>query len=473
MTNNDEMEIDLVQLFLLCLRKWKTIILTAVVFGVLLGGYKGATGIASLRSTTETADEADAEVEMEQYEAAKSSYDAQIKNLDEIISDNYSYREKSILMNLDPNNYFTANSMCVISTDYQIMPGESYQNYDKTDDVIQTYVNYLKGGECLNYVQSKLTDKIELRYLKELINVTQGYHVINIEVVGNSTRMVTEILAALNDAVMLHKAQVDEKVYAHEISFIGNVKADNVSEAESSDVGNSGDAGYVQSKQTDFINQQNNLINQRSAVADKKAKLTEPKQSSPAKGLKDVLKSCIKFGVLGGVVGVFLAAFFICMKAIMVDVVNNASEVTRLFGIRVFGDYKAKKSKNRFADMLYRMSYGDASSDKADFFKVLTANIDAYVSAFKDKEIREIALVGRLNPQSMKEIAASVNGAETSDVVKLAGDILTDAEAIRTITDKKYAIVALDRATSKNDLKKQLEKLQGLEKTVIGAVLYD
>ncbi|ETP71075.1 hypothetical protein UYO_2975, partial [Lachnospiraceae bacterium JC7] len=235
MTNNDEMEIDLVQLFLLCVRKWKTIILTAVVLGVLLGGYKGATGLVSLGDATESADEIDSDIEMEQYEAAKAVYDEQIRNLDDKINENYSYREKSVLMNLDPNNYFTANSMCVISTDYQIMPGESYQNYDKTDDVIQTYVNYLKSGECLNYVQSKLTDELSLRYLKELINVSQGAHVINIEVVGNSTRMVTEILAALNDAVMLHKAQVDEKVYAHEISWIGSAKADNVSEAESAD----------------------------------------------------------------------------------------------------------------------------------------------------------------------------------------------------------------------------------------------
>ena len=185
------------------------------------------------------------------------------------------------------------------------------------------------------------------------------------------------------------------------------------------------------------------------------------------------MKTCVKFGVLGGVAGVFLAAFFICMKAIIADAVNNASEVTRLFGIRVFGDYKSKESSNRLSDMLYKMSYGDATADKADFVKVLTANIDAYITAFKDKEIREIALVGRLKTEDMKELVSSVNGSGTAEVLKLAGDILTDAEAIHTINDKKYAIVAVDRNTSKNDLRKQLEKLQGLEKTVIGAVLFD
>ncbi|WP_036612897.1 hypothetical protein [Oribacterium sp. P6A1] len=473
MTNNNEMEIDLVQLFLLCVRKWKTIILTAVVLAVLLAGYKGASGISSLKSNSETVDEADAEVEKEQYEAAKAAYDEQIKLFDSVIFENSTYKENSVLMNLDPNNYFSVSAMYYISTDYRIMPGETYQDIDYTNDVIQSYILYLKSNECLTYIQNRLTDKISLRYLKELISISQSSHIVNIEVVGDSSRRVSEILEALNEAMMLHKAQVDEKVYAHEISMIDKTKADNVSESDSADPSGNGDAGYVNSKQLDFANQQNNLINQRAAVYDKKTKLTEPKEKAAAASMKGVLKSCIKFGILGGVAGVFMAAFFICMKAIFADAVNNASEVTRLFGVRVFGDYKSKKSSNKLGDMLYRMSYGDATADKTDFIKVLSANIDAYITAFKDNEIKEIAFVGRLKTEDMKDIVGLVNGSENSGVLKLAGDILTDAEAIRTINDKKYAIVAVDRNTSKNDLRKQLEKLQGLEKTVIGAVLYE
>ena len=475
MTNNDEMEIDLIQLFLLCVRKWKTIILTALVLAVVLAGFKGAKGLADLRSTTETVDEADAEVEKEQYEAAKTAYDEQIRLFDDMIADNISYKENSILLNLDPNNYFSVSATYYISTDYRIMPGETYQDRDYTDDVIQAYMLYLKSNDCLSFVQGKLTDKLSLRSLKELINVTQNSRIISVEVVGDSSGRVSEIVEALNEAVMLHKTKVSDSVYVHEISLIDKTKAGNVSgtDAESDEYSANGDAGYVNSRQSEFSAQLNDLISRRAAAADRKATLTEPKATDSSQSMKDLLKTCIKFGVLGGVAGVFLAAFFICMKAIIADTVNNASEVTRLFGIRVFGDYKEKKSSNRLSNMIYKMSYGDATADKADFIKVLTANIDAYITAFKDKEIREIALVGRLKTEDMKELVSSVNGSGTAEVLKLAGDILTDAEAIRTINDKKYAIVAVDRNTSKNDLRKQLEKLQGLEKTVIGAVLFD
>ncbi len=472
MNNDDEREIDLVQLMLLCVRKWKPIIIAAVILAVIMAGYKGMTGVNALRSNTESAEDADAEAELEQYKTAKAAYEDQLKRVSKMIDDNNAYKESSVLMQLDPNNYYSASSMYYVSTDYQIMPDMTYQDIDYTNDVIQSYILYLQSSECLNYIQSKLTDKLSLRYLKELIRITQNAHFINIEVVGDTSRRVTEIHEALNEVLEFHKNQVNGKVYEHEIKLIDKTKAGNSSESDT-DPNVQGDASYVQSKQMDFSNQQNNLINQYDAVYSKLTKLTEPKEKAAAEGLKDVLKSCIKFGVLGGFAGAFLAALWIVVQAIMFDAVNNAEEVSRIFGIRVFGDYKEKKASNRFSDMLYKMSYGDATVDKADFVKVLTANIDAYIAAFKDKEIREIALAGRLKTEDMKEIVNAVNGSESTEVLKLAGDILTDAEAIRTINDKKYAIVAIDRNTSKNDLRKQLEKLQGLEKTVIGAVLFD
>lgn len=473
MNNNDEMEIDLIQLMLLCVRKWKAIILTAVILGVILGGYKGVRGLTSLKSGTESVEIEENDAELEQYEAAKAAYTNQMKRINELIEANDSYKSESVLMQLDPNNYFSSSAMYYISTDYQIQPDMSYQDIDYTDDVIKAYILYLKSSECLNYVHSKLTDEISLRYLKELINISQNAHIINIEVVGDTSRRVSEILEALNEALMLHKTQVESKVYEHEISLIDKSKAGNVSESEGGELAGSGDASYVHSKQTDFSNQQNNLITQYANVYDKYTKLTEPKKKDAAASLKDVLKSCIKFGLIGGFAGAFLAALVICVKAIMVDAVNNAQEVTDNFGLRVFGDYKSKKSGNKLSDALYKMSYGDATADKADFLKVLTANIGAYLSAFKDKEITEISFVGRLKASDMKEIAEAVNSRKGSEVIKFAGDILTDAEAINEISDKEYMIIALDRNTPKADLRKQLEKLKGLEKTIIGAVLFD
>ncbi|OON88479.1 hypothetical protein BXO88_01425 [Oribacterium sp. C9] len=479
MTYDDEMEIDLIQLFLLCLRKWKTILITAVVLGVILAGYKGGKGLASLRAASAASTESDEEISQDQYDAGKAAYDEQIKLLDDMIKENNAYKESSVLMNLDSNDYFSAGSMYYVKTDYQIMPEMSIQNDDYTDDVVDAYITYINSNECLSYIKSQLKEDLSLRNLKELIKVTKGVHSINVEVYGDSAELVDGIMAALDEAVMNQSAQIGEKVHAHELSLLGKTKADNVSGSAHEKIVFEDknlkpvEAGYVKAKQTDFANLQNSLITQRDAALTMKSRLTEPTEGGTASSLKSVLKSAVKFGIIGGVAGAFLAAFIICLKAIIVDTVNNASEITRLFGIRVFGDYKSGKSTGKCADMLYRMSYGDASPDKADFIGVLTANIDAYVEAFKDKEINEISFVGRLKTEDMKEIVSSVNSSESSELLKFAGDILTDSEAIRTISDRKYAIVAVDRNTTKNDFRKQLEKLQGLEKTVIGAVLFD
>lgn len=474
MNNNDVMEIDLVQLMLLCVRKLKTIILVAVVFALIMAGYKGMKGIASLKSADVSIEETEGEdSEKERYETAKAAYEDQLKRFGDMIAANNAYKDASILMQLDSNNYFSAGNMYYISTDYQIMPEMTYQDIDYTDDVIQSYILYMMSSECLNYVRSKLTEDVSLRCLKELINVSQSSHIINVEVIADTSERVNEILEALNEAVMLHKDQIDNKVYKHDISLIDKSKAGNISETEITDEQAIGDAGYVQSKQAEFANQQNDLINKYDAVYTKLNNLTEPKAKGADVGFRDILKSCVKFGIIGGFAGAFLAALVICIRAVMIDAVNNAQEVTRLFGVTVFGDYKAKKTSNKFSNILYKMSYGDATADRTDFLNVLSANIGAYLNAFKDKDIKEISFVGRLGADEMKEIAKAVNETKESDVLRFAGDILTDAEAINAISDKKYMMVALDRNTPKADLRKQLEKLKGLEKTVIGAVLYN
>ena len=469
--------------------------MAAVLLGVLLAGYKGAAGIASVRSSQGAEKETEDEEAMEQYEAAKAAYENQIRMLGSMISDNSSYKEDSILLNLGANGYFSANSVYYInvSPEELFKPGMAYSDTDYAHEVIQNYIDnvanaytlYIYSSECLNYVQQKLTDNISLRNLKDLINVSQNSGILNVQVVGDTSKRVDEIMAALDEALSLYKDKVESGVYAHEFKQIEKTKADKVSESEvesSSVTGIDGKtvsteaqtaAGYVQTKQLDFSSTQNNLINQYETIKDKYSKLTEPSKSGSGTSLKGVLKSCIKFGMIGGFVGLFLAAGIICVNAIFVDAVNTASEVNDYFGVRVFGDYKSRKSSGKFGDMLYKATYGDATSDKEDFLKVFAANIDAYVHAFKDKQVTDVAFVGRLDTSDMKEMVEAVNTAKGSELIAYAGDILTDAEAINFIKDKKYAIVAVDRKTPKRDLRKQLEKLKGLDKTVIGAVLYD
>ena len=471
---NEVVEIDLVQLFLLCLRKWKVILLTAVVFALIIGGYKGFSGLSKVETETSTEENDSAQDKLTQYDNALSSYKAQLERLNETLEKNQVYERESIIMKMNPNDYFTASSTYYISTDYKIMPDMTYQNIDYQSDVVQAYKSYLASSECLSYVRSRLTEKIPTKYLSELISISvNGRGVLWIRVYGDTAQRTSEILAAMNEAVDYYRGEINAKVHEHKLDVLENSRAEN---SAGSDDSGEGSSNYVADKQKSFSDSQNTLTNQIATLYDKYAKLSDTEVTvEESKGLtkSGAVKNGIKFGVIGLFLGAFLAAGLISIKSILEDKINNAGEISRIFGLRIFGDYKSGAMEKGFGKLLYKMSYGDALADKDKFFEVAAANVKTFISAFIDEDIKEISLVGRIDFEAINNIVKSVNEINGDETVKLAGDIINDAEAINAIRDVKYTLIVADRNTSKKDLRSQLEKLKGLKKSVAGVLLFD
>lgn len=71
--NNYEQEIDLKDLMFAVLRKWRLILAAAVLFAVLLGGFKAAKGLGQMRDEAYVAENQKVyEESLKQYETAKS-----------------------------------------------------------------------------------------------------------------------------------------------------------------------------------------------------------------------------------------------------------------------------------------------------------------------------------------------------------------------------------------------------------------
>ncbi|MBO5599083.1 MAG: hypothetical protein J5943_10885 [Oribacterium sp.] len=503
----DEVEIDLLQLCFLCLRKWKVILLTGVVLALILGGYKCATELSKAGTEVAVQAEETAEEKVTQYDTTLASYKASLDRMKETFEKNQAYEKDSIILNMNPNDYYSGSSTYYISTDYKIMPDKTYQDVDYSEDIAQAYLSYLTSSECLGFVQSKLTGKIPVKYLSELIRVNLTGRVLTIKVVGDTSERTTEILDALSDAVNAYKQEVDTKIHEHrldlmEYSEVENTSASDVPEvvAEKTPAGlKTGSDNYVADFQKQFSDSQISLTNQIASFYNNYTSLADKKvstDSSAAVGISrsQALKSGIKFGIIGLILGFFVAAGFIVFKAIVEDKITNAGEITYLFGLRIFGDYKSLGKSNAIAgpksggtagagnselranaidSMLYKLSYGDALPDKDKFYEVAAANVKTFVAAFKDEDIKEISLIGRIDPDALSNIARSVNTINGDETVKAAGDIITDAAAINAIRDVKYTLLAADRNTSRKNLRTQLQKLKGLKKQVAGILLFD
>lgn len=100
--------------------------------------------------------------------------------------------EKSVLNNLDPYNVWNAKTDLYISTGYQIMPGMSYQNPDRTGAVLAAYSSALNDGAILNEIAAQVGT--EANYLRELVSVDYSTYsqILTITVMGRIRSLWTE-----------------------------------------------------------------------------------------------------------------------------------------------------------------------------------------------------------------------------------------------------------------------------------------
>ena len=125
--NTYEQEIDLKDLMFAVLHKWRSILLVAIVAGVLLGGVKAVMTYQSQNDEeTILAAEEQYEDDLHSYERNKETMERELGNLQTDIENQQNYLEKSVLMNMSPYDIYEARADIFVKTDYEIMPGMFY-----------------------------------------------------------------------------------------------------------------------------------------------------------------------------------------------------------------------------------------------------------------------------------------------------------------------------------------------------------
>ena len=150
---NYEQEIDLKDLMFAVLRKWRPIILIAIVFAVLLGGMKGAGALKQMKDSEYlAAKQQEYDNSMDQYAISKASLEKEVENIKASLESQNEYMEKSVLMNINPYDEYVTAADFYVGTDYQIMPGMAYQNPNTASSIMQAYMSMIQNGDMYNYV---------------------------------------------------------------------------------------------------------------------------------------------------------------------------------------------------------------------------------------------------------------------------------------------------------------------------------
>ena len=415
--DRDEQVIFLKDLLFAVLYQWKKILLAALAFAVLLGGYAAAKNVGNVPSEQA---EQQYQKDLEQYQIEKAALEQNIESTEQKIRAQQEYMENSLLMQLDPYAFFEGTMQLCIATDYQIQPGMAYQNPDYTKSVLSAYQAMLSGeyllsqmaqqtGEEHKYLADDILEMIEqqLDQMGQKITQSVGNHTANLVTKGCNNQM---------DLTLVDKQQQT---------------ADRLTSL------------------TTTLEQDYESLNA----------LQKPSKAAASK------KNLVKYAVLGAAVGVFLMAAAACVCHVVSGKVYSVRTLEARTPVRVIGRLPEKQTRG--IDRWLRKLEGRIVAHDETAAQVVCATVRNYCGAGM-----RLLLTGDLDAG---EIRTLTQGLEMKDVtVTACGSLLADpaAEEELAVCDGVLLVEKCGSSRYEN-ISRAIVHIHRMDKKLIGCLLFE
>lgn len=473
----DEEEIDLVALMVTLLHKLKPILLTAVVCAVLFGGFAGIKAIRGADKDTLKAQR----LEDEEYQQKKRDYEEvqalykqnvdsntqQQQNAAAAVERTQEYMEKSVLNNLDPYNVWNAKTDLYISTGYQIMPGMSYQNPDRTGAVLAAYSSALNDGAILNEIAAQVGT--EANYLRELVSVDYSTYsqILTITVMGEDPEFVDGVMEALLGQMEAVKGNITDIISSHTVTTIARSSYNSVSTS-------------LMDRQKANTDQLTELENRIEALQLDRQKLDNAFQTDtdawnnveePVIG--GAASSLAKYLLIGFLLGGVLACGVVVVRFLLDGMVYSASELNRSTGLPVLGALASDRTKKagKLDAKLYQMEGRPDGSADAEMLCLMAQTIRS-----RAPEAKKILVTGDLPADQLEALAAALQATEPlrGQSVTAAESILKAAATVPHVVAADAIVLAADCTVTRTDaVREQNEKIVRLGKQILGCIVYE
>lgn len=454
--NMDELEIDLKDLMFAVLRKWRLVILIAVIFAFLIGGYKCTKEIMNHRNeeyVTELKEQYDSE--LDQYEKAKNEYEWNLEKLTASIDFQEKYRESSILMKVDP--YYEATAMADIFVEVPTpqVNGIAVTSVDPADGIVKAYASGLEQGKALQSLAKKMG--IDLMYLNELVKVTSDYdgNMLSISVTYSDEEGAEEILDGLLDRIESLCIEIQTNLRPHTITimnrYIGTVVDQSL-------------VDYQKKKLTDLTEMKKNLDDAEKALKE----LEEPSQPVTL-SKRSMLKEGIKYGAFGGFLGAFLVAFSVCIAFVVSDKLNADGDLKSRFHLKFLGSFTEKKDKKSVSGIdawLDRLEGKEYTSDDA-VYDILAANL--YNLADKGTSI---LFTGTIREKTLSDLVMKLQSRLPELQLGFASDMTRNASTLRRIPEfDEIILVEIRKKSRYREIEKEIDMVSNMRREFMGYIV--
>ena len=523
----EEREIDLIDLMVEILYRWKGMVLAALVGAVLLGGFSYYKSMQAAQSASYTSMPAkEAKEYLERGLSATDKFNARQAVASERALERYEeYFEESVLMNLDPNA--VPQAVLVYSVDAK--------DQTEAENITALYIQMLKSGKLAEHL-SELDGSMTKAAASELISVSGSYDTGSTMVFQDTfasaygtahTATTSDSDPAVSFTVILRNRTEEAVVPMADAAdeYIGRLSKDNAFSGKSHTCklaarseGVVMDAELMEKQKvlTDAVYAYSNITNYAATSRDKlkgsglayynvlKELEKEFAAPDPRKTADDATGSSAeatgssaetagntagtasvstakpsinkKYIIIGFVAGAFVYAGVLLLIYLLDSRIHYTDDLNVLYGLSRIGSIPDEKKWNRSAYTRWLRKIRDRGNRFFARDKAVELSCTGIRTLAGKKELSSVCVIGCSMEGQTGEVASSIVNSVSGSGLKAEAiaDILYDADAYNKFCSYQ-GVVLLEKAgeTMYEEIMNELRKITDQGLTLLGAVVVE
>lgn len=446
----DERMIYLKDLLFAALYRWRAVLVTALIFAVLLGGFKVFSSWNTAKANAASGSSADHQLATEQYNSDLQDLDAQLAQLNQNLDTKIAYLADSVFMQLDPYDHYEATLTLIADTGNDAASQSALQSTDKTALVIAGYQALLHDAQMLQDMADAVGSAP--RYMQELITAEiSDSNALLIKIKYTSQEAAQALLDIVSSHLSDSKALIDSTVAEHTASIIGgsvNPCIDSAIEA-------------LQQKERDSLTATQTAIK---AIQQQKSTLVAPPAYTFSFSV--IVKDMILFAVLGCVIGVFLAVLAAWIMHISSGKVYSARTLKDHTGLKILNCIRDEHIKNPLDRQLQKLE-GRNSADASRQIKLAAINVSNLCAGFK-----MLLISGDASGESRQALVQAFQEALPGVRIVDEGSLLESADSMKALAECDAVLLIEQCGLSRYDaVEQQIEAVTYNSKKLLGCVL--
>lgn len=493
--NEEEVQIDLMTLLHYILRKWRSIIVVMLIVAVAANLYSVKKSMSEVASVSVAEEEVDIEKqienakeeltadELEQVEHVYSMYE----HNSQLYQDNEEYLEKSMLMQLNPNEIPT------VMLNYQF---KKDQADEELSNILMMYENALLDEDTCIAIIQVFGEEYANMSVRELISVTDTENgqnsdiiklqddknsgILSIQIYAGSEEQCEQVAEIVKKRVLEYTEQLQQIFGNYTVNAISEqyyISSDSDLNMQKSDVVNAVNDAYTALKNISSGLSEKQMTYYNLLVKESKDQTLVKEDTEETENITaNVQYISMKFILIGLLAGMFLAVCWYAVIYIMTQTVKDVDEVKIITNLPVFGTVLGSNENgkrniiDRWIDSWF---VHDKKSENNELLLTRISHEVAMLAGQKDKKCLLIACSE--NDQNVKKQADSL----VEKLRKLGMNVTSTDSLVSDNTEVLKQLESADSAvfveqlmkSERNQIREAVELCRRCQVEVLGSVI--